>query len=196
MINYLGEARPDRYCRISSFLSLAKPCGLEEAGREGHWWSLWWKKMKMRPISDAGIDGIYDVDGTAGANNDNNWFKSFWSPSKVARWCARGWQWGTRPGRGGGTHTRRHRSPSFVIIIFLMLVNLKQTCETTIIPKVCALARSRLSLSWKWAQFRIYNWMRTLFLEPKQIVTLGNTSFSLELSRLADAFIEPVWTRW
>ena len=27
--------------------------------------------MKMRPISDAGIDGIYDVDGTAGANNDN-----------------------------------------------------------------------------------------------------------------------------
>ena len=28
--------------------------------------------MKMRPISDAGIDGIYDVDGTAGANNDNN----------------------------------------------------------------------------------------------------------------------------
>ena len=36
MINYLGEARPDRYCRISSFLSLAKPCGLEEAGRDGH----------------------------------------------------------------------------------------------------------------------------------------------------------------
>ena len=36
VINYLGEARPERYCRISSFLSLAKPCGLlEKAGKEG-----------------------------------------------------------------------------------------------------------------------------------------------------------------
>ena len=29
-----------------------------------------------------------------------------------------------------------------------------KTWETTIIPKVCALARSRLSLSWKWDQIR------------------------------------------
>ena len=47
LINYLGEARPERYCRISSFLSFAKPCGLEEAGEEGRWWILWGKREKQ-----------------------------------------------------------------------------------------------------------------------------------------------------
>ena len=45
---------------------------------------------------------------------------------------------------------------------------------------------------------KVATWLAFVFYcaGQLQMFTLGNTSFSLELSRLAEAFIEPVWTRW
>ena len=49
------------------------------------------------------------------------------------------------------------------------------TWETTIIPKVCALARSRLSLSWKWDQIRTkLNQIQMLTKYKNGLRLLGN----------------------
>ena len=50
-----------------------------------------------------------------------------------------------------------------------------KTWETTIIPKVCALARSRLSLSWKWDQIRTkLNQIQMLTKYKNGLRLLGN----------------------
>ena len=111
LINYLGEARPERYCRISSFLSFAKPCGLEEAGEEGRWWILWGKREKQWWLHCQWCTRFY-------------WFNSIQllAPSKADQWCGRGLQWGTRPGRDVGTHTQRHRLPSNMRIVMTIMM--------------------------------------------------------------------------